>query len=433
MADDRRTPPSGTAPEGRNPTGAGKVDIRRIKARISELSAFGRGDSGGVTRLALTEEDRAARECFAGWMRGCGLEVRTDPAGNLIGRLQGRVGGLPAIALGSHLDTVPEGGPLDGALGCVGALECAEILSGTKGRLDHPLELIVFLDEEGSRFGTGLTGSRAVIGAVDGSELAAAADAEGISFAEALSSFGLEPDRIRQAVRRASELAAYLELHVEQGGVLYNRGVAVGEVIGIVGIKRFDVSVAGKANHAGTTPMSMRKDALVSAARLILAAGKRAAQFAHAVATIGSIRAYPGSPNVIPGKVVLSLEIRDLEEKVMDSLEEKLREDLEVIAERDGVSFSVEQRAFIPPVALDPGVREIIRKVCREHGVEYLSIPSGAGHDAGCMARLCPTGMIFVPSIDGISHNPLEQTDWQDIETGVEVMYGTLCEIDASL
>jgi hydantoinase/carbamoylase family amidase len=411
-----------------------RINRERVEKRLDELAAIGVDPGGGNTRLSFTAEDRQARELFCGWLEQCGAELRIDAIGNIIGRFPGSEKDLPAIALGSHLDTVPNGGRFDGVLGCLAALECAQILREEKRRLRHPLEVIVFVDEEGSRFGTGLLGSRAMLGTLTAEELHAARDREEISVWEAVRAFGLRPEKLAESARSRRELAAFLELHIEQGGSLEKEGVPVGVVTAIVGIKRYEISFQGEANHAGTTPFSLRKDALLAAARTIVAVREEAERLGNpaTVATVGRIEARPGAINVVAGQVACSLEIRDVDEDMIARIGKAVESRCAEIGDAAGVRIAVEERGYIPPVPLDPGIIAAIEASSVELGTPCRRLPSGAGHDSQSLAKICPTGMIFIPSRSGISHAPEEYSSGEDIAAGIGVLLGTVLRIDGA-
>jgi hydantoinase/carbamoylase family amidase len=408
------------------------VNRERVRKRIAELNSVGKDPRGGNTRLSFTAEDRRARDLFCGWLKECGAALRVDPIGNIIARFSGLEDDLPAIAVGSHLDTVPNGGRFDGVLGCLAALECAEVLKSSKQKLKHPLEVIVFVDEEGSHFGTGLLGSRAMLGKVTAEELRKAKDTEGVSAWQAIADFGLQPEKLADAVRSGRDMAAFIELHIEQGGTLYSEKIPIGAVTAIVGIKRFELRFEGEANHAGTTCFTRRKDALLSAAKAIVAVREETGRLGKpdTVATVGKIHAWPGSVNVVAGRVTCSLEIRDVEANVIELIGTAVKKRCKEISVEDGVAVTVEEMAFVPPVPLDGNIIKAIEDSCSKFKVGCRLLPSGAGHDAQSLARICPTGMIFVPSRSGISHAPEEFTAFEDIKTGIDVLLQTVLNID---
>lgn len=412
--------------------GTAVIDGRRVRSRLEALAQIGRDPAGGVTRLSFSEDDRRARELFGRWCGEAGLRLRTDAAGNLIARLDGYRPGVPAIAAGSHLDTVPRGGAFDGTLGCVGALECAQSLAAEGRRLAHPLEVLVFVEEEGTRFGSGLLGSRAMAGLLGLSELEQSRDAEGISAAQAMERFGLQPRRLDAAARRAGELAAYLELHVEQGPLLEYAGVGIGIVTEIVGIWRYTLRLLGQANHAGTTRLPMRRDALLAAARVIVAARRLTAERGTeaSVATVGQIAVEPGAVNVVPGRAELVLEVRDADEARLSEIAGAILAEAARIADEERVELEVQEGVRIAPVPMHAAARHAVRRAAEQLGIAVRELPSGAGHDAQSMAGLCPAGMIFVPSAGGLSHCPAESTPWEQVEAGVRVLERTICILD---
>jgi N-carbamoyl-L-amino-acid hydrolase len=379
-----------------------RADPRRIEERIKELSQFGANPEGGVSRVAFSDADVEGRKYIRSLMEKAGLKVRVDTAGNIIGHREGRNPKLPVILFGSHADSVPHGGNYDGALGVLGALECIEILNQQNFLTAHPLEVIVFSDEEG-----GLTGSHAAVGELSQQALEIKSHS-GKTIGEGIRFIGGDPDNLQSAKRNPSEILAYLELHIEQGGILEAEKINIGVVEGIVGINVWDVTVLGFANHAGTTPMNQRKDALLAAARLIESVNHIARSIpGRQVATVGTIETEPGAPNVIPGKVVMSLEIRDLEKSKIDLVFEKVKESAAKIATDTGttISFAALDVTAVP-APTDPRLRKIIQEAATDLGLTTKLMPSGAAHDAQDIARIAPIGMIFVPSVGGISHSP---------------------------
>jgi len=403
-----------------------RADGKRIEERILQLAEFGKDPRGGISRLAFSEADRRGREYIIALMRRAGLAVRVDPAGNIIGRREGREPQLPPIVFGSHIDSVPNGGRYDGVVGVIGAIECIEVLNAHGVTTRHPLEVVVFAGEEG-----GLVGSRALIGALTPEALAVISQS-GLTVRDGIRAIGGDPDRLAEAVRRPGEIAAFLELHIEQGGVLEAEGAQIGVVEGIVGIRRWDVVVEGFANHAGTTPMAHRRDALVGAAEVILAVNRVVTSVpGRQVGTVGRIAAEPGAPNVIPGRVRMSLELRDLSEEKIEALFERIREQARAIEARRGVTITFTPiDASAVPALTDERLRRLIAETARELGLRAIALPSGAGHDAQNMARIAPTGMIFVPSVGGISHSPQEYTRPEDLANGATVLLHTILKLD---
>lgn len=402
------------------------ADPERMAARIEALGRFGANPDGGVSRVAFSDADLAGRRYIMELMRDVGLSVRVDTAGNVIGRRDGREPELPPIMFGSHIDSVPGGGNYDGDVGVIGALEVIELLNERGMQTRHPLEVVIFSDEEG-----GLTGSRAMVGKLGDATLAVMSHS-GMTIRDGIRRIGGDPNRLDLAVRRPGDLKAFIELHIEQGAILHEEGVDIGVVEGIVGIRWWDVTVEGFANHAGTTPMNRRWDAMVSAAELVLAVNRIASELpGRQVATVGRIEARPGAPNVIPGEVVMSLEIRDLESAKIQQVFDLVSAEAKRIGDRryTPIRFA-EIDVASPPAPTDLQMRRIITAATEDLGLSSRPMPSGAGHDAQDMALITPTGMIFVPSRDGISHSPKEYTSPEDMANGATVLFRTVMSID---
>lgn len=415
---------------GRNPglgTQSLSADPGRLDARMRTLAAFGANDAGGIDRVAFSDANIEALEWCTGHLREAGFTVERDLVGNLIARKVGADSSLRPIMFGSHIDSVPGGGNYDGQVGSMGALEVAAVLADGGHTTRHPLEIAFFTNEEG-----GKTGSRALVGEVEPFELEIET-ASGYTIGEGLRRLGGDPDRLADARRAAGSLAAFLELHVEQGAVLDQDDVDIGVVEGIVGIMRWNVTVDGMTNHAGTTPMDRRRDAMVGAARFVTATHRVARDTpGRQVATVGRLTAEPGAPNVIPGRVRMTLEIRDL---TMDGIErtfEAIRARSDDIGEASGVAFSFDRFYVSRAAPTDLRIRDMVGQSARGRGLSSMRMPSGAGHDAQSMALLCPVGMIFVPSIRGISHAPEERTEPTDVVNGTNVLLDTLLAIDES-
>jgi N-carbamoyl-L-amino-acid hydrolase len=356
-----------------------------------------------------------------------GLSVTIDEAANIIGTLKGRDPSRPPILFGSHIDTVPNGGKYDGALGVLGALECIEVLVENNVVPNHTLQVVVFTDEEG-----GLAGSRAMTGEL-GAHALKVVSQSGKTIGEGIKALGGNPDNLVNAAKKKGDFKAFIELHIEQGGILVAKNIQIGIVQGIVGINRWDVFIEGAANHAGTTPMNMRRDALLAAAHLIIEINRLVRGTpGNQVATVGKISAHPGAVNVIPGSVSMSLEIRDLSSKkiqwIFNWIERKARE----IAKKTETQITfkaIDVTAL--PAPTDPGIRKVISDAATELGLTSLSMPSGAGHDAQEMAHITRMGMIFIPSVGGISHSPGEYSRKSDIVNGVNVLLHTILKIDS--
>ncbi len=404
-----------------------RLDINgaRVLAHLEALSSFGRTLEGGVSRVAFSQADRDGRNFVTDLMRDAGLDVRIDAAGNIIGRRAGRDSTLPPLMLGSHIDSVPDGGNYDGQVGSIGAIEVAQALDEAGVTTRHPLEVVIFANEE-----AGKIGSRAMSGELEMPELdlishSGKTNRDGIAF------IGGDPANLASARRVSGDLAAYLELHIEQGAILDNEAIDIGVVEGIVGIRRWDVVFEGLANHAGTTPMSDRRDAILAAARFVDAVNRIVTSIpGRQVGTVGRIEASPGVPNVIAGRVRASLELRELDMDKMESIYQDIHAEGEQIARDTGTTFTATQFNLSRAAPTDARLRQVIADVASDLGLTHMRMPSGAGHDAQIMAGLGPVGMIFIPSLQGISHSPQELSQPEDIVNGVRVLLGTLLRLD---
>ena len=406
-----------------------KVDQDRLEASIFELAKFGMKANGETSRVAFTDADIASRTYIIKLMKNAGLEVHIDFAGNIIGRREGTDGTKKIIAFGSHTDTVPDGGNYDGCVGSLAALEVALTLHENGIKTIHPLEVIIFSNEEG-----GLLGSRALAGALS-PEALLVKNSSGFTQGEGANRLGGDVSKIGEAARKKGELAAFLELHIEQGGILDGENIDIGVVEGIVGIKWWDVEITGFANHAGTTPMNMRKDALLAASKFIIAVNEVTNSFeGKQVGTVGRISAEPGAPNVIPGKVLLSLEIRDLSSDKILQVFNGIQQRAKIIAEESNTTIEFHPiDANAKPALTDKTIQEAIASSAKDLGLSHKQMQSGAGHDAQDMALIAPAGMIFVPSKDGISHSPKEFTSAEDMANGANVLLQTILKLDREL
>lgn len=401
------------------------LDAERMLRDLEELARISDGAGRGVSRVAFSGADVEARSRVRGLMEGLGMQTKVDPAGNTIGVYPGTHSGLPPMALGSHTDTVPNGGGYDGALGVVAALAVVRALSEEGERLRHPVEIINFSAEEAT-VGGGTFGSKAMAGLLDPGVLEQTAP-DGRKVGEHVRGTGLDPASVTRAKRRPGDLAAYLELHVEQGGVLESSGARIGTVEGIVGIRRFQVTFEGEANHAGTTPMEGRRDALVSAAPFVTAV-RDVAVSRGIIGTVGALRLEPNSPNVVPAEVVLAAEIRGLDEDDLDGAEEELAR---IAANYDAAAF--ERTSYKPPAVSDPALLGALEAACEELDLAFERMPSGAGHDAMCMGAITRQAMLLVPSRNGVSHSPEEYTDPESCVDGARVLLAILTRLDAEL
>jgi N-carbamoyl-L-amino-acid hydrolase len=405
-----------------------RVNGKRIMDHILALAEFGKNPQGGVSRVAYSEADKQGREYVLGLMRAAKLDVTIDAAGNLIGRRAGNATGLRPLLIGSHIDSVPEGGNYDGVVGSMGAIEVAKTLAENNVTTRHPLEVVIFQNEEG-----GLIGSRAMDGELTEKELDLVSRS-GKTIRDGIKFIGGDTGKLADVRRRKGEIAGYLELHIEQGGILDSEKINIGVVEGIVGINWWDVTITGFANHAGTTPMNKRQDALLTAGRFIQAVNRVVTSMpGRQVGTVGRISAVlPGAPNVIPGKVVMSLELRDLDAAKINMLYEKIQAEAQKIAAESGTKFDFKEINVNIPAPTDPRIRSLISDAAHDLGLTTKLMPSGAGHDAQDMARLGPVGMIFIPSVGGISHSPREFSHPQDIANGANVLLHALIKLDRS-
>ncbi len=404
------------------------MDREWVMATIEELAGFSAGGPG-ITRLAFSEEDRRAGEYIQELMRQSGLTVRRDAFGNIIGRQEGTMAGAPAVATGSHLDTVPEGGRFDGILGVVGGLAAIRRLA-EQGPLAHPVELIVFMAEESSRFGFATMGSKAMAGSVNPA-WSKAKDQAGETFADTLGRHGLDLANAKAAGRSRDEIKAFIELHIEQGPVLERTKNTIGIVEAIAAPTRLKIVVEGMAGHSGTTPMDDRQDALVSAAMIILAVQEIAMEQHHrgTVGTVGIIRNHPNVMNVIPGRVELGVDIRGVDHDSIIETIQDIKDAVSTIADGQETPVAIEVVTADKPVPMNAEIIQTIETVCRQLNTPYRLMNSGAGHDAMNIAAIAPAGMIFIPCRGGISHNPEEEADADDIMKGIDVLAATIKQL----
>jgi len=405
------------------------VNFERLRADLEELAQIGREDDHGIHRVAFSESFMRAHAWLQSKLRDAGLEVRVDEALNVIGRYEGTKRPSGTIATGSHIDSVPGGGHLDGALGVVAGLEALRRLRELELQPKRPLEVIAFTDEEG-RFG-GMLGSQAIAGHHTPENLLNARDLEGHMLSDVMRGMDLDPLHVLRATRPPDAFEGFVELHIEQGPVLDQKGAHVGVVDGIVGLFKWEVKFLGVANHAGTTPMNMRKDAFGGLAEFANEIERVLEEHGSpmAVATIGRVSLSPGAPNVVPGQVTFSLEARDLDPDVLADLANGFRRTLSAIARRRGLMFEYEVLSEIEPVACDAEITKTISEASASLGLTPVHLPSGAAHDAQMLADIAPVGMIFVPSKDGRSHSAAEWTAWESIELGANCLLRTLHQL----
>ncbi len=388
-----------------------------LQRDLEALAAF-TAEGAGVTRLAWSPELRAAYEWLEGRCRRLGLDVEVDAAGNLLARWD--AGGGPAVLMGSHIDTVPEGGRFDGALGVIGGLHAIRLLREWGVDPRRPVWLAAFMDEENTRFNTALFGSRSFCGE-DLGGLGDRRDADGVTLAEAMAAWGRDPERQGEA-RRVDEVGHYLELHVEQGPRLEAAGTDIGVVTSIVGLVGYRARVTGRTNHAGTTPMRLRRDALAGAARMVLAIRDLARGREEATANVGVLRVAPGSSNVIPGVCELSIDLRAPSAAGVRELDEDCRAALGAIADEEGLGLELAEAYRVPPAPMSGELVELIEGAAAIEGASAARMPSGAGHDAMVLAAHVPAGMLLVPSRGGVSHSPEEYSSPAQCELGARVL-----------
>jgi allantoate deiminase len=393
-----------------------------------QLSSIGTQEVGGITRLSFSPEERAAKDLVTGFMKEAGLSVREDEVGNLIGRKEGTNPNAPVVLIGSHMDSVPSGGNFDGPLGVLSGVEALQTMNEQGVETEHPIEVIAFTDEEGTRFGYGMIGSRGIAGLLKEDELVSR-DEAGISIAEAMANVGLDPAQISKAAREPGSVKAYVELHIEQGKVLESRDLSVGIVSGVAGPLWLKFILEGEAGHAGATPMNMRKDPLAAAAEVMLVIERQAARQEISVGTVGKLQVFPGGVNIIPGRVEFTLDLRDVDIQVRDQVEQAIMAEAEAICAKRGVKLQVELLQRINPAVCSEEIRSAIQAACAAEGLETITLPSGAGHDCMQLTELCPVGMIFARSKDGISHNPAEYTSKEDCGNGAQVLYRTVLSL----
>lgn len=405
------------------------IDGERLWRRLSDLGEIGRHREGGVTRLSFTDEERSAKDRVASYMDEAGLSVREDAAGNLFGRHEGRNAGLPSVLVGSHVDSVYNGGDFDGPLGVLAGVEVLQTMRERGVDTDHPIEVVAFTDEEGARFSFGMIGSRALAGRLTPEDLAEYEDRDGLSIAEAMRAYGLDPERVGEAARPEGSVKAYVELHIEQGRVLENESLPAGIVTGIAGPVWLRFSVDGETGHAGATPMSLRHDALAAASEIMSLIEAEALATGTSVGTVGQLSLEPGGINIIPGHVEFSLDLRDIDQGVRDRVEARILEEAAEICRRRGVEMAVETLQRLAPAPCSELVMDAVGRACERFGIRPHALPSGAGHDGMQLVGLCPMGMIFVRSRGGVSHSPEEWSTREDCAVGCNVLYWTVLDL----
>lgn len=403
------------------------IDPAQLQSRIDALGAIGRGADGGIYRLVYTPAWIAARDLVEDWMHAGGLTTWTDAAGNLIGRLEGSDAG-PVVMTGSHIDAVPCGGAYDGALGVHASLAAVLALQAAHGRPRRSIDVVAICDEEGSRFRSDFLGARAITGELTPAELDRLIDADGITAAEAMAKVGLDPTRIGEA--RRDDVAAWLELHIEQGGTLEAEGIDLGVVHTITGHRIVRVTLEGRQDHAGTTPMDVRRDPMQAAAEIITRAIEIAREMGRpSVCTCGFLAAEPGAANVVPSTVQFTLDMRDAGATRLAALAGGVDRAIAEVSARHGVTATIAEAVERTPVPLSADLQSLLARHASEAGFSHTSMPSMAGHDTEVMVERWPAAMIFVPSRDGRSHTPAEFTPVEQALPGIQVLAAALQEL----
>lgn len=403
------------------------ADEQRIQAHITQLSQFTKTPGAGVTRFTYSEEDLQARRYIKEKMIAYGLTVTEDGLGNVFGKLEGKKSNAPAVLVGSHFDSVPNGGAFDGTAGVVVGLEVAKLFQEHQLQPTYPLEVVALIEEEGTRYGGGLMGSRGMLGLFSKEDFKTFTDLNGELATDSMVAIGLDPTK--NFYRDPETIKAFLELHIEQGPILEEKNIPIGIVEAIVGLAQLEVTVQGQAGHAGTTPMNRRKDALVSASQIISRLPDIAIKESDTtVITTGRLEVFPNGANVIPDKVVFTVDIRSNDEKDLLHAIEQVKTLIETNNEK-GIRISVEQNLYIKPKALNEKLRKLFEVTSKQLEIPYCSIHSGAGHDAMVFADVTASGMLFVPSLKGLSHCPEEHSEAVDLAKGTNILFEAIKEL----
>ncbi|KIY23581.1 M20 family metallo-hydrolase [Mesobacillus subterraneus] len=402
------------------------INKQRLEQRIDELAEIGKIGDTGVCRLTLSKEDREGVEKVKNWMEEAGLTTRIDDFGNLIGRLEGKDPDAPILMIGSHIDSQPYGGRFDGVIGVLGGLEVAQTLKEQNILPRMPIEVVAFSDEEGCRFNKGLFGVRGILGQLEEGELERK-DKDGVTRREALKEFGFDPDRLKESEYEEGSIAGFLEMHIEQGPILEKNDLPVGIVTGISGPLWLTIELEGFAGHAGSVPMAMRQDALVGAAKIIVALNELAGEDPDAptVGTVGSMSIFPDSRNIIPEKVTFTVDLRDIDINKRHRIEERLYERIAEITNQHGLTYRIHEDTNSEPRYCSEEIMNLMREESKNIGLDTIELMSGPFHDSLAMSYVCDYGMIFVRCKDGISHNPKEFSSIEDISLGAELLYRT--------
>jgi N-carbamoyl-L-amino-acid hydrolase len=400
-----------------------RIDGERLWSSLMEMAQIGATEKGGVCRIALTDLDRQGRDLFVRWCKEAGCEVRIDAIGNIFARRKGRDNSLPPIVTGSHLDSQPTGGKFDGAYGVLAGLEVIRALNDAGYETNAPVEVAVWTNEEGARFAPAMVASGVFANAFDLDYALGRTDPEGKSFGDELKRIGYAgPEKV------GFPIGAYFEAHIEQGPILENQKKTIGIVTGGQGQRWYEIDIIGMESHAGTTPMELRKDALVGAAELIVAARRIATSRPNGRATVGVINSLPQSRNTIPGRVSLTLELRNPSDAELTKMDAEMRAEAAKIAGTHGLDMKIEQIWYFPPQPFDAKCIDAVRKAAEKEGLPAMEIVSGAGHDACYIARVAPSAMVFIPCEAGISHNEIETATATDTAAGCQVLLQAMVE-----
>ncbi|QSO46450.1 Zn-dependent hydrolase [Alicyclobacillus mengziensis] len=402
------------------------VNADRLWQRIQGLHEIGATGEGGVTRFSFTAEERTVKDIVSGFMRDAGLVVHEDAVGNLIGRREGLNPGAKVVLVGSHLDSVPNGGDFDGPLGVLAAIEAVAALEAAGIRTKHPIEVVAFTDEEGARFRFGMIGSRGIAGILSDADVDTHRDGNGITIREAMQAAGFDASGMSSAARERDAVKGYIELHIEQGKVLEQALQPVGIVSGIAGPLWLKFTLHGDAGHAGTTPMKGRRDALSATAEILLVIEQEAGLMKRTVGTVGQLQVHPGGVNIIPGRVEFTLDLRDVDVTVRDEVEQKIITKAQTICEERGILLQVDTLQRVAPVTCDEQLQGLMKEAATEFGLDAPIVVSGAGHDGMQFADKWPVGMLFARSKNGVSHHPDEYTSKEDCALAANVLLGTI-------
>lgn len=404
--------------------------VERIKKDIEELAKFNSSNEGGLTRFSLTAEDKMARDYLKEQLSKLNVKVYEDNAGTLFARREGTDADAPVIMIGSHFDSVKNGGNFDGPAGVIMALEIFRTLEENNIETRYPMEFVAMIEEEGGRFGSGVFGSRAMAGLVDYDQLERNKDKDGISMAQAFRDFGFEPEKIAETKRNREDVKAFIELHIEQGPILENEGKDVGIVDFIVGINEFKVEVSGRPDHAGTTPMDMRADPLSVASKVVAKVDSYPGPENNGtVATVGVLEVKPGAANIVPAQVVFTVDIRSKDESSIKNVKKKILDELQGLTKDTDVTYTVTEMLDVKPVKMNEEMVNLFKESGEEKGISYRNMISGAGHDAMVMAAVTEVGLVFVPSKGGRSHSKEEWTDYDKLQKGIELIYDTILKL----